>query len=257
MLIRSVFVLYTSSNTIFNVLISPFPGNVYANNKDYTSNLVFIFSGRPAPSLHWLINGRPAPIQIVKDNVDPTDGLMSFTDARRTPLSKTSDYIASNSSLSSILPFKETNKEPTKSVGDLSATHLINSLPLKPNAYTSEITNNDIDKIAISQDIQNSETEIGGVVRQKHVFQVEGLDRAKKSSSLMSSLNDNTIGTNAQMHTNGFINRRGIRKGLVTSSLMIGAVQRKDVDTVYSCLASNSNMTQASRAAVKLQMNRK
>jgi len=229
----------------------------------------FIFSGRPAPSLHWLINGRPAPIKIVKDNVDPTDGLMSFTDARRTPLSKTSDYIASNSSLSSILPFKETNKEPTKSVGDLSATHLINSLPLKPNAYTSEITNNDIDKIAISQDIQSSETEIGGVLRQKHLLQVEGLDRAKKSSSLMSSLNDNfegslmpslndnTIVTNTQMHTNGFINRRGIRKGLVTSSLMIGAVQRKDVDTVYSCLASNSNMTQASRAAVKLQMNRK
>ena len=86
--------------------------------------------------------------------------------------------------------------------------------------------------------------------------QTVGLQRAKKSP-LMSSLNDNTIVTNAQMHTNGFINRRGIRKGLVTSSLMVGAVQRKDVDTVYTCLASNSNMTQASRAVVKLQMNRK
>ena len=87
-------------------------------------------------------------------------------------------------------------------------------------------------------------------------FPADGLERAKKSS-LMSSLNDNTINTNAQMRTNGFINRRGIRKGLVTSSLLVGAVQRKDVDTVYSCLASNSNMTQASRASIKLQMNRK
>ena len=82
-----------------------------------------------------------------------------------------------------------------------------------------------------------------------------GLERTKKSL-LMSSMNVNTVETNAQLHTNGFINRRGIRKGLITSSLFVGAVQRKDVDTVYTCLASNSNMTQASRAVVKLQMNR-
>ena len=85
---------------------------------------------------------------------------------------------------------------------------------------------------------------------------VARLERSKKSP-LMSPMNDNTIETNAQMHTNGFISRRGIRKGLITSSLFVGAVQRKDVDTVYTCLASNSNMTQASRAVVKLQMNRK
>ena len=77
---------------------------------------------------------------------------------------------------------------------------------MKPNAYTSEITNNDIDKIAISQDIQNSETEIGGVLRQTHLLQVEGLDRAKKSSSLMTSLNDNTIVTNAQIKRIGYNN---------------------------------------------------
>ena len=83
-----------------------------------------------------------------------------------------------------------------------------------------------------------------------------GIKRAKKSS-LMSSINDNMVVTNAQLGNNDFINRGGIRKGLVTSSLLVGAVQRVDVDTVYTCLASNSNMTQASRASVKLQMNRK
>jgi len=43
---------------------------------------------------------------------------------------------------------------------------------------------------------------------------------------------------------------------VVSSSLMVGVVQRKDVDTSYTCLASNSDMTQASRAEVTLQMNR-
>ena len=42
---------------------------------------------------------------------------------------------------------------------------------------------------------------------------------------------------------------------VVSSSLLVGTVQRKDVDTFYTCLASNSNMTQASRAEVRLQMN--
>jgi len=40
-----------------------------------------------------------------------------------------------------------------------------------------------------------------------------------------------------------------------TSTLLVGVVQRKDVDTTFTCLASNSNMTQASRATVNLQMN--
>ena len=43
---------------------------------------------------------------------------------------------------------------------------------------------------------------------------------------------------------------------VVSSSLYMGAVQRRDVDTVFTCLASNSNMTQASRAEIALQMNR-
>ena len=43
---------------------------------------------------------------------------------------------------------------------------------------------------------------------------------------------------------------------VVSSSLMVGTVQRKNVDTTFTCLASNSNMTQASRAEVTLQMNR-
>ena len=43
---------------------------------------------------------------------------------------------------------------------------------------------------------------------------------------------------------------------VVSSSLMVGTVQRKNVDTAFTCLASNSNMTQASRAEVTLQMNR-
>jgi hypothetical protein len=44
---------------------------------------------------------------------------------------------------------------------------------------------------------------------------------------------------------------------VVSATLLVGPVQRKHVDTVYTCLASNSNMTQASKAEVKLQMNRK
>ena len=200
--------------------------------------------------MHWLINGRPAPVKLVKDNLDPTDGLLSFTEARRTPSAKQSDYITSNSSLSSILPFKA-QQQPSPASDDLSA---INPLPLKPNLYSSELTNNNLDKnLLISKDTHNSEAV--EVISLQSTVQTVGLRRAKKSS-LMSSLNDNTIVTNAQMHINGFTNRRGIRKGLVTSSLMVGAVQRKDVDTEYTCLASNSNMTQASRAAVKLQMNR-
>ncbi len=43
---------------------------------------------------------------------------------------------------------------------------------------------------------------------------------------------------------------------VVSSSLLVGTVQRKDVDSGFTCLASNSNMTQASRAEVKLQMHR-
>ena len=43
----------------------------------------------------------------------------------------------------------------------------------------------------------------------------------------------------------------------VSSTLSVGVVQRGDVDTTYTCLASNSNMTQASRATLHLQMNRK
>ena len=210
----------------------------------------FIFSGRPAPSLHWLINGRPAPVKLVKDNLDPTDGLLSFTEARRTPSAKQSDYITSNSSLSSILPFKAQQQQSTASDDLLD----INPLPLKLNLYSSQLTNNNIDEnLLISQDTHNNE-EVEVISLQNKV-QTGGLQRAKKSP-LMSSLNDNTIVTNAQMHINGFIKRRGIRKGLVTSSLMVGAVERIDVDTEYTCLASNSNMTQASRAAVKLQMNR-
>ena len=44
---------------------------------------------------------------------------------------------------------------------------------------------------------------------------------------------------------------------VVTSSLVVGPVHRRDVDSTFTCLASNSNMTQASRATVLLQMNRK
>lgn len=44
---------------------------------------------------------------------------------------------------------------------------------------------------------------------------------------------------------------------VVTSTLVIGPVHRRDVDTTFTCLASNSNMTQASRASAALQMNRK
>ncbi len=43
---------------------------------------------------------------------------------------------------------------------------------------------------------------------------------------------------------------------VVSSSLLVGTVHRRDVDTSFTCLASNSNMTQASRAEVTLQMNR-
>ena len=43
----------------------------------------------------------------------------------------------------------------------------------------------------------------------------------------------------------------------VSSTLSVGVVQRGDVDTTYTCLASNSNMTQASRATLHLQLNRK
>ena len=43
----------------------------------------------------------------------------------------------------------------------------------------------------------------------------------------------------------------------VSSTLSVGVIQRGDVDTTYTCLASNSNMTQASRATLHLQMNRK
>lgn len=186
----------------------------------------------------------------MKDNLDPTDGLLSFTEARRTPSAKQSEYITSNSSLSSILPFKAQQQQSTAS-DDLSA---INPLPLQSNLYSRKSTNNNLDQnLLMSQDTHNSE--VVEVISLQNEVQTVGLQRAKKSP-LMSSLNDNTIVTNAQMHINGFINRRGIRKGLVTSSLMVGAVQRKDVDTEYTCLASNSNMTQASRAAVKLQMNR-
>ena len=42
---------------------------------------------------------------------------------------------------------------------------------------------------------------------------------------------------------------------IVTSSLIVGPVHRRDVDSTFTCLASNSNMTQASRATVVLQMN--
>ena len=38
--------------------------------------------------------------------------------------------------------------------------------------------------------------------------------------------------------------------------LWVGTVQRRDVDSRYTCLASNSNMTQASREEVQLQLNR-
>lgn len=44
---------------------------------------------------------------------------------------------------------------------------------------------------------------------------------------------------------------------VVTSSLVVGPVHRRDVDSTFTCLASNSNMTQASRATVALAMNRK
>ena len=216
---------------------------------------VSFFAGRPPPSLHWLINNRPAPIKLVKDNLDPTDGLMSFAESRRTPSSKQSDYITSNSSLSSILPFKA--QQQSTASDDLSTVHILNPLPLKSHLlYSEEITSNEtgekviITKNSIHEGQINDESEVLG----NHA--VVGLERAKKSL-LMSPIKDNTVETNAEFHTNGFINRRGIRKGLITSSLFIGAVQRKDVDTIYTCLASNSNMTQASRAIVKLQMNRK
>ena len=39
--------------------------------------------------------------------------------------------------------------------------------------------------------------------------------------------------------------------------MIVGPVHRRDVDSTFTCLASNSNMTQASRATVHLQMNRK
>ena len=42
---------------------------------------------------------------------------------------------------------------------------------------------------------------------------------------------------------------------VVTSTLVVGPVHRRDVDSSFTCLASNSNMTQASRATVVLQMN--
>ena len=200
--------------------------------------------------MHWLIDGRPAPVKLIKDNLDPTDGLMSFTETRRTPFSSQSEYITSNSSLSSTLPFKA--QQQSTASDDLSAVHEINPLPLQSHSYSSEITNNKLEKLMISQDVRSeAERRVNRIE-----LQTDELERAKKAH-LMSSLTDNTIVTNAQMHTNGIINRRGIRKGLITSSLMVGAVQRKDVDTVYTCLASNSNMTQASRASIKLQMNRK
>ena len=200
--------------------------------------------------MHWLINGRPAPVKLVKDNLDPTDGLMSFPETRRTPSSHKADYISSNSSLSSLLPFKaQTHLTATD---DLSTINIVNVLPLRDHSYNNEITHNNLDRTLIPTDIQRETVE----VVQQNKLQTEGLERTKKSS-LMSPLNDNKIVKNAQLRTNGFINRRGARKGLVTSSLLVGAVQRKNVDTVYTCLASNSNMTQASRAAVKLQMNRK
>lgn len=44
---------------------------------------------------------------------------------------------------------------------------------------------------------------------------------------------------------------------VVSSTVNVGSVQRRDVDTTFTCLASNSNMTQASREEVTLQMNRK
>ncbi len=43
---------------------------------------------------------------------------------------------------------------------------------------------------------------------------------------------------------------------VVTASLDVGPVHRRDVDSTFTCLASNTNMTQASRATVVLQMNR-
>ena len=179
---------------------------------------------------------------------------MSFSESRRTPTSKQSDYITSNSSLSSILPFKA--QQQSTASDDLSTIHILNPLPLKSHLlYSEEITNNKMgEKVIITQnDIHEGQVneEVKLLGNQADV----GLERTKKSL-LMSSMNVNTVETNAQLHTNGFINRRGIRKGLITSSLFVGAVQRKDVDTVYTCLASNSNMTQASRAVVKLQMNR-
>ena len=206
--------------------------------------------------MHWLINNRPAPIKLVKDNLDPTDGLLSFSESRRTPSSQQSDYSTSNSSLSSILPFKA--QQHSTASDDLSAIHILNPLPLKSHLlYSEEITNNEMEEKVIHSpnNVYEGHSDDKTGVLSDHTD--VGLDRTKKSP-LMSPMNDNTIETSAQIHNNnGFITRRGVRKGLITSSLFVGAVQRKDVDTVYTCLASNSNMTQASRAAVKLQMNRK
>ena len=179
---------------------------------------------------------------------------MSFAESRRTPSSKQSDYITSNSSLSSILPFKA--QQQSTASDDLSTVHILNPLPLKSHLlYSEEITSNETgEKVIITQNnIHEGQIEDKSEVLGDHA--VVGLERAKKSLS-MSPIDDNAVETKSEFHTNGFINRRGIRKGLITSSLFIGAVQRKDVDTIYTCLASNSNMTQASRAIVKLQMNR-
>ena len=198
---------------------------------------------------------------------------MSFTETRRT---SSSDFIPPSSSNSSFasslkLPFKTQPSLRVSNDHQLSSrANILNVQPLQSHSVSAQ--NNKKLHISKSQQIQEEfvqkQQQANKLVETEKVF----LKRAKKSSSsssLVTSLNDNNMiiplnahemrgGSLQNTNSNGFIvNRGGIRKGLVTSSLLVGIVQRKDVDTVYACLASNSNMTQASRASVKLEMNRK
>ena len=222
-------------------------------------NVLLLFSGRPAPRLHWLINGRPAPDKIVKDNIDPNEALGTLLQNQKQISSSSVSvpaikFITSNSSF---LPFNIA--QPSHSTLPLSNGGNIQALRLNPMAMKNQIAVIEKSKglQAPGRKLQNKDTNIHNLETeaQLHLQGMTILNRSKKSVKTTLS---NTKNRNTKLYghnINGFV--RGVRKGIVTSSLMVGAVQRKNVDTTYTCLASNSNMTQASRANVKLQMNRK
>lgn len=179
-------------------------------------------TGRPRPALHWLIDDRPAPDKVVIDRVDEQG--IDFARRISSPI-----VVETNSaSIPTIIKREAATVDqgpPKGAFIDDSESH---------DSFAGESL------IKLTYHHEDNDVNVETEVERKDLTQGRLPQQGQVGSS----------GLRRRVNTKNMDDER------VVSSLLVGSVQRKDLDTTYTCLASNSNMTQASRATVRLQMNR-